>query len=149
MISKKKKGHHRYRDWFFVQFRKFSRLRGGLFSNGGAIFHFSQKIGLKSKKNMRFCILHKPMGWLEPPRPPPWLRYWLEPPVRYCEYLQSPETRKAAKPPNSQSCKVPQTTRKGARNTTLLDPVRSIDRRTLMRSSMLYVFTKRCEALLV
>ena len=43
---------------------------GGLFSHGGAIFHFSQKIGLKSTKNMRFCILHKPMGGLEPPPPP-------------------------------------------------------------------------------
>ena len=39
---------------------------------GGAIFHFSQKIGLKSTKNMRFCILHKPMGGARaPPRPPP------------------------------------------------------------------------------
>ena len=38
---------------------------------GGAIFHFSQKIGLKSTKNMRFCILHKPMGGaLAPPAPP-------------------------------------------------------------------------------
>ena len=37
---------------------------------GGAIFSFSQKIGLKSTKNMRFCILHKPMGGLEPPAPP-------------------------------------------------------------------------------
>ena len=73
----KKKGLHRYRDWFFVQFRKFRRLRGAAFEWGGAIFHFSQKIGLKSIKNMRFCLLHKPMGGLEPPRPPPWLRYWL------------------------------------------------------------------------
>ena len=38
---------------------------------GGAIFHFSQKIGLKTTKNMLFCILHKPMGGLEPPPPPP------------------------------------------------------------------------------
>ena len=37
---------------------------------GGAIFNFSQKIGLKSIKNVRFCKLHKPMGGLEPPRPP-------------------------------------------------------------------------------
>ena len=37
---------------------------------GGAIFNFLQKIGLKSTKNVRFCILHKPMGGLEPPRPP-------------------------------------------------------------------------------
>ena len=38
---------------------------------GGAIFNFSQKIGLKSTKNVRFCILHKPMGGLEPLPPPP------------------------------------------------------------------------------
>ena len=38
---------------------------------GGAIFHFSHKIGLKSTKSMRFCILYKPMGELEIPRPPP------------------------------------------------------------------------------
>ena len=44
---------------------------GAVFEWGGAIFHFSHKIGLKSTKNMRFCILHKPMGGLEPPPPPP------------------------------------------------------------------------------
>ena len=49
-----------------------SRLRHPL-SFGGAVFNFSPKIGLKSNKNVRFCILHK----LEPP--PPWLRYWLSP----------------------------------------------------------------------
>ena len=66
-------------------FRPISQIQtfeGGLFSYGGAIFNFSQKIDLKSIKNMRFCILHKPMGGgLEPPPapppPPPWLRYWL------------------------------------------------------------------------
>ena len=65
----KKKGLHRNWDWFFVQFSKFRRLRGGCFrmGGGGAIFNFSQKIGLKSTKNMRFCILHEPMGGLEPP----------------------------------------------------------------------------------
>ena len=47
-------------------------LEGGLFSYGGAIFNFSQKIGLKSTKNMRFCIPQKPMGGARaPPRPPP------------------------------------------------------------------------------
>ena len=56
-------------------------MRGGSFRMGGAVFHFSQKIGLKSTKNMRFCILHKPMGGARaPPRPPPgyatgYLRY--------------------------------------------------------------------------
>ena len=34
---------------------------------GGAIFNFSQKIGLKSTKNVWFCRLHKPMGGSSPP----------------------------------------------------------------------------------
>ena len=39
---------------------------------GGAIFNFSQKIGIKSIKNVRFSIVHKPMGGARaPPRPPP------------------------------------------------------------------------------
>ena len=56
---------------FFGQFRKSKSLRGGCFPMGGAIFNFSQKIGLKSTKNVRFCILHKPMGGLNPPPRPP------------------------------------------------------------------------------
>ena len=93
--KKKKKGLHRHWDWFFGQNRKFNRFfgpksgglrkrkknffrpnseiqmfEGGLFSYGGAIFNFSQKIGLKSTKNVRFCVLLKPMGELDPPRPP-------------------------------------------------------------------------------
>ena len=53
-------------------------FEGGLFSDGGAIFNFSPNICLKSTKNVRFCILHKPMGGLSPPPPrPPWLRYCL------------------------------------------------------------------------
>ena len=71
-IKKKKKGLRQNSGQFFSQFRKFKRLRGGSFRMGGAIFHFSQKISLKSTKNMRFCILHKPMGGgLEPPPAPP------------------------------------------------------------------------------
>ena len=73
-LQKKKKVFAKLQCEFFFQFRKFKRMRGALFVWGGAVFHFSQKIGLKSTKNMRFCILHKPMGGLEPP-PPPWLRY--------------------------------------------------------------------------
>ena len=47
-------------------------FEGGLFSyGGGAIFNFSQKIGLRSTKNVRFCILHKPMGGTRAPPPPP------------------------------------------------------------------------------
>ena len=41
-----------------------SNVWGPLFSYGGAIFNFSQKIGLKNTKNVRFCILHKPMATL-------------------------------------------------------------------------------------
>ena len=50
---------------------------GAVFLCGGAIFNFSQKIGLKTTTKVRFCILHKPMGGLEPPLPPFGLRYWL------------------------------------------------------------------------
>ena len=69
--KKKKKGLHRNWDWFFGQIRKFKRMRGGCFPMGGSIFNFSQKIGLKSTKNVRFCILHKPMGRARAPPPPP------------------------------------------------------------------------------
>ena len=44
-------------------------FEGGLFSYGGAIFNFSQKIGLKSTKNVRFCILHKSMRGTRAPPP--------------------------------------------------------------------------------
>ena len=58
-----------------------SNVSGGLFSCGGAIFNFSHKISLKSTKNVRFCILHKPMGGPEPPPASPLatllnLSYW-------------------------------------------------------------------------
>ena len=76
--KKKKKGLHRNWEWFFVQFRKFRCLRGGCSPMGGAIFSISQKIGLKSTKNMQFCILHKPMGGTRAPPRPPWLRYCIE-----------------------------------------------------------------------
>ena len=60
--------------YFSAKFEN-SNVWGGLFFfGGGAIFNFSQKIGLKSTKNVRFCILHKPMGGSSPPAPP-LLRY--------------------------------------------------------------------------
>ena len=73
VISKKKKKRAlpKFKAIFLPKFRKFKRFRGGSFRMGGAVFNFSQKIGLKSTKNMRFCILHKPMRGLEPPPPPP------------------------------------------------------------------------------
>ena len=70
--KRKKKVFAKIQSDFSPKFRKFKRLRGGSFRMGGAIFHFSQKIGLKSTKYMRFCILHKPMGKTRaPPAPPP------------------------------------------------------------------------------
>ena len=47
-----------------------SRLRHPI-SFGRGCFQFFTKNQPKSNKNVRFCILHKPMGGLEPPPPPP------------------------------------------------------------------------------
>ena len=55
---------------FFWPKSEIQTFEGGLFSNGGAIFNFSQEIGLKTTKMVRFCILHKPMGGSIPPAPP-------------------------------------------------------------------------------
>ena len=38
-------------------------------ANGGAIFAFSAKIGLKNAKNVVFCVLCKPMGGAIAPPP--------------------------------------------------------------------------------
>ena len=67
--KKKKKKVFTDWDWLFGTTRDSKRLRG-------AVFNFSPKIDLKTTKMVRFCILHKPMGGLEPPAPP-WLRYWM------------------------------------------------------------------------
>ena len=48
---------------------------GTQFPLGGAVFNFSPNIGLKSTKNVRCCILHKPMGGARALPRPPWLRY--------------------------------------------------------------------------
>ena len=72
VVSKKKKKKSspilRLIFWPKSEIQTFER---GLFSYGGAIFNFSKRIGLKTTKKVRFCILYKPMGGLEPPRPPP------------------------------------------------------------------------------
>ena len=68
---------------------------------GEAVFIFWPKIGLKSSKNVRFCILFRPMGGFEPPHPP-----WL----RYCLICQNSRTKTMVKPklsPNSSSRLVP------------------------------------------
>ena len=70
-LQKKKKKKKRSSPKLWLLFRPISQIQtfeeGCFRMGGGAIFHFSQKIGLKSTKSMRFCILHKPMGGLEPP----------------------------------------------------------------------------------
>ena len=108
--KKKKKKKKRSSPISRLIFRPISQIQsfeGELFSNGGTIFHFSQKIGLKSKK--KHAILHTSQanGGFEPPRPPPWLRYWLEPPVRFCEYPQSRKALKLAKPQTRKAAKSP------------------------------------------
>ena len=78
MVSKKKKKKRSspISRLIFPPISQIQTFEAGCFRMGGAIFHFSQKIGLKSTKNMRFCILHKPMGGARAPPPrPPWLRY--------------------------------------------------------------------------
>ena len=67
--KKKKKRSSPISRLIFRPISQIQTFEGGLFSNGGAIFHFSQKIGLKSTKNMQFCILHKPMGGGSSPPP--------------------------------------------------------------------------------
>ena len=37
---------------------------------GGAVFIFGAKVGLKSTKNVLFCILFRPVGGYSPPPPP-------------------------------------------------------------------------------
>ena len=68
--KKKKRSSPKFRA-IFLPISQVQTFEGGSFRMGGAIFHFSHKIGLKITKNMRFCILHKPMGGLEPPPAPP------------------------------------------------------------------------------
>ena len=65
MISKKKKKKvfAKIQGDFSSKISQLQTFQGGLFSHGGAIFNFSQKIGLKSTKNMRFCILRPPPGY--------------------------------------------------------------------------------------
>ena len=69
VVSKKKKRSSPKLRLIFPPKLEIQTFEGGLFSYGGAIFNFSQEIGLKSTKKVRFCILHKPMGGSSPPAP--------------------------------------------------------------------------------
>ena len=64
---------------FQVESRLVLHNFGTQFPLGEAVFNFLPKIGLKSTKYVRFCILYKPMGRLEPPPALHWLRYWFGP----------------------------------------------------------------------
>ena len=55
----------------------FDQLSSPIPLEGGAIFVFSAKIGLKIAKNGVFCILFRPMGgYSSSPPLPHWLHYW-------------------------------------------------------------------------
>ena len=69
--KKKKKVFAGIETDFSAQFGEIQTFEGGLFSYGEPFSIFPQIIGLKSTKNVRFCILHKPIiGGSSPPRPP-------------------------------------------------------------------------------
>ena len=46
------------------------------FVGGGAVFIFGEKIGLKSTKNVLFCILFRPMGGSSPSAPSVYATVW-------------------------------------------------------------------------
>ena len=73
--SPKKKGLRQNSEWFFSQFRKFKRLRGGSFRMGGLFSIFHRKSASKAQKTCVFAYFTSKWGGLEPP---PWLRYWLQ-----------------------------------------------------------------------
>ena len=65
-----KKGLHRFLDWFFGQNRKIERLRGGCFPMGGLFSIFHQKSASKAPKTCDFAYFTSQWGGYSP-RPPP------------------------------------------------------------------------------
>ena len=68
-LQKKKRSSPKLR----LIFRPISQIQtfeGGCFRMGGAIFHFSQKIGLKAQKTCDFAYFTSQWGGFEPPRLP-------------------------------------------------------------------------------
>ena len=78
-LKKKKKGLHQNWDWYFVQFRKFRRLRGGCFRMGGLFSIFHWKSASKAQKTCDFAYFTSQWGGARAPPAPPWLRYWPRP----------------------------------------------------------------------
>ena len=75
--SPKKKGLHQSWEGFFVQFRKFRRLRGGCFRMGGLFSIFLRKTASIAQKTCDFAYFTSQWGARAPPPPHPWLRYCL------------------------------------------------------------------------
>ena len=73
--KKKKKGLHQNWGCYFVQFRKFRRLRGAVFEWGGLFSIFHIKSASKAQKACNFAYFTSQWGGARAPRPP-WLRYW-------------------------------------------------------------------------
>ena len=70
--SPKKKGLCQNWDWYFVQFRKFRRLRGGCFRMGGLFSIFHIKSASKAQKTCDLAYFTSQWGGSSPP----WLCYW-------------------------------------------------------------------------
>ena len=72
----KKKGLHQNWGCYFVQFRKFRRLRGAVFEWGGGYFPFFT--WNRPQKHKKHAILHTSQANGGARAPPlPWLRYWV------------------------------------------------------------------------
>ena len=76
--KKKKKGLRQNSEWFFSQVSQVQTSEGGLFSYGGGLFSiFHRKSASKAQNTCVFAYFTSQWGRLEPPPPPPWLRYWM------------------------------------------------------------------------
>ena len=67
---KKKKGLRQNWDCYFVQFRKFRRLRGAVFEWVGLFSIFHRKSASKAQKPCDFAYFTSQWGGSSPPRPP-------------------------------------------------------------------------------
>ena len=76
--KKKKKGlRQNSRRFFFQNFASSNVSGGALFAWGGLFSIFHRKSASKAQKTCDFAYFTSQWGGSSPPRPPPWLRYWL------------------------------------------------------------------------